>query len=188
MESRRVKRKKVSALVALLALAATMVLPACSLGDESRGTPDPSAPSFTDAVASQSRENDAEDSFPRNVPQDTASVIMEVGDASFTVLLEENSSAREFAALLSEGALTLHLQDYGKFEKVGPLGATLSTNDQQITTQPGDIILYQGNQITVYYDTNTWSLTRLGHIENVSADELRTVLDEGAVDATFSLA
>lgn len=63
------------------------------------------------------------------------------------------------------------MHDYSNFEKVGPLGATLPTNDEQITTQAGDLILYQGSSFVIYYDTNSFSLTRLGKIDNVSQEE-----------------
>lgn len=68
--------------------------------------------------------------------------------------------------------LTVDMSDYGNFEKVGSLGQSLPTNDQSITTQPGDVILYQGNSITIYYGTNTWSFTRLGKIENTTREGL----------------
>lgn len=72
--------------------------------------------------------------------------------------LAENKSAVAFAELLKKGAVTVNMHDYGSFEKVGSLGSLLPRSDTQITTEAGDIILYQGNQITIYYDTNSWSL------------------------------
>ena len=76
---------------------------------------------------------------------------------------------------------------YGNFEKVGPLGQSLPTNNQQITTEAGDIILYQGNQITIYYDRNSWNFTRLGKINGVTSQQLRDILGSGDVNVTFSL-
>ena len=76
---------------------------------------------------------------------------------------------------------------YGNFEKVGPLGQSLPTNNQQITTEAGDIILYQGNQITIYYDRNSWNFTRLGKINGVTSQQLRDILGSGDVSVTFSL-
>ena len=99
---------------------------------------------------------------------------------------EDNSSAEEFRELLSQGPITVEMEDYGGFEKVGPLGTTLTRNDTQITTEPGDVILYQGNQITIYYGTNSWSFTRLARIDDPT--DLRAKLGEGAVQVTFSLA
>ncbi len=78
------------------------------------------------------------------------------------------------------------MEDYGGFEKVGPLGTTLTRNDTRITTQPGDVILYQGNQITIYYGTNTWNFTRLAKIND--STDLQAKLGAGTVQVTFSLA
>lgn len=108
-----------------------------------------------------------------------------VGDQELLAAFADNSSAEEFRELLAQGPLTIEMEDYGGFEKVGPLGTTLTRNDTQITTEPGDVILYQGNQITIYYGTNSWSFTRLARIDDPSG--LQEVLGEGAVSVTFSL-
>ena len=79
------------------------------------------------------------------------------------------------------------MQDYGNFEKVGDLPWELPTNDEEITTEPGDIILYQGNKITIYYDKNTWRFTKLGHIREVDVEELREILGDGDVTVEFSV-
>ena len=114
-------------------------------------------------------------------------VYARAGSTVFPITLADNSSAEAFAALLAEGPLTVELHDYGSFEKVGPLGVDLPRNDEQITTSPGDVILYQGNQITIYYDVNSWSFTRLGRIENATKDALLDALGAGNVSVTFSL-
>ena len=108
-----------------------------------------------------------------------------IGDQELLATFADNSSAEEFRELLSQGPLTIEMEDYGGFEKVGPLGTTLTRNDTRITTEPGDVILYQGNQITIYYGTNSWSFTRLARIDDPSG--LQEVLGEGAVSVTFSL-
>jgi len=105
---------------------------------------------------------------------------------TYAATLADNSSAAAFAELLKSGPLTIFAHDYGSFEKVGDLGIDLPRNDEQITTSPGDIILYQGNQITVYYAQNSWSFTRLGHIDDPSG--LREALGSGDVEITFQLA
>lgn len=101
--------------------------------------------------------------------------------------LLDHSSSRAFVEKLKEGNLKINAHDYGNFEKVGSLGFSLPTNDQEITAKPGDLILYQGNQITIYYDTNTWSFTKLGEVVNKSEEELRAILGEGDVLLEFSL-
>ena len=105
----------------------------------------------------------------------------------FTATLAENSSAEALKALLAEGDLTIEMSDYGNMEKVGPIGQSLPRNDEHITTSPGDLILYQGSNLVIYYATNTYTFTRLGRIDNVEEDELRTALGEGSVTVTLSL-
>ena len=78
------------------------------------------------------------------------------------------------------------LEDYGNFEKTGKLGFDLPTNDQELTAKSGDIMLYQGDQISIFYDENTWSYTKLGHIEMNEA-ELRALLGDGTVYARLWL-
>ena len=80
------------------------------------------------------------------------------------------------------------MHDYGSMEKVGPIGQSHPTSDMQITTAPGDIILYQGNQLTIYYDVYSWNFTRIGRIEGIGDVELREILGPGDITMTFSLA
>lgn len=117
--------------------------------------------------------------------QEGSALKITIGDQELLAAFADNSSAEEFRELLAQGPLTIEMEDYGGFEKVGPLGTTLTRNDTRITTEPGDVILYQGNQITIYYGTNSWSFTRLARIDDPSG--LQEVLGEGTVSVTFSL-
>ena len=110
-----------------------------------------------------------------------------VNDKVLKILAEENTSAEAFLELLKTGDLIVEMNDYGSFEKVGPLGTTLPRNDEQITTEPGDVILYQGEMITIYYDVNSWNFTRLGKVQELSQAELKEILGDGDVTVTFSL-
>ena len=112
---------------------------------------------------------------------------IQVGDTTLQAAWEDNSSAEALAALLEDGPITLSLHDYGNFEKVGPLPTSLPTNDTQITTEPGDVILYQSNQLTIYYDVNSWSFTRLAHIDGATTESLLEVLGDGDVEVTLSV-
>ena len=116
-----------------------------------------------------------------------AFVTVRVGDSCFSVELEGNSSAEAFFEKLKEEDVEIDMHDYGNFEKVGDLPWELPTNDEEITTEAGDLILYQGNKITVYYDENTWNFTKIGHIPDVDAEELREVLGDGDVEVEFSV-
>ena len=110
-----------------------------------------------------------------------------IGTHKLTATLADNSSVRALTAKLAEGPVTLDLEDYAHMEKVGPLGFALPTNDESTTTGPGDLILYLGTQFVIYYDRNSWSFTRLGHIDGVGADELRRILGRRGVRVTLAL-
>ena len=114
-------------------------------------------------------------------------IIIKVNGRVLNVKLEDNTSAKAFAEKLKSGDITISAHDYGNFEKVGNLGFSLPTNDKNITTEAGDLILYQGNQITLYYDTNSWNFTKLGKVQNVLQNELKEILGSGNVELTFSL-
>ena len=109
------------------------------------------------------------------------------GKDNLTATLYDNSSAKALVSLLEKGAVTIDMHDYGNFEKVGELPETLPRNDKRITTKPGDIILYQGNQITFYYAENTWNFTLLGHIDGKTQSELKKILGTGNVTAVLSV-
>ena len=102
--------------------------------------------------------------------------------------LVDNSSTRALVERLQQGSISYTSSPYGNFESVGDIGFTLPRNDTQITTSAGDIILYQGRNICLYYDTNSWNFTRLGRITNATQSELRSLLSVGNVTITLSLA
>ena len=106
-----------------------------------------------------------------------------VNGSDFTATLEQNTAVDSLVEMLRDGPLTLELSDYAGFEKVGPLGTSLPTSNQQTTTQAGDIVLYQGNQIVMFYGSNSWSYTRLGHIDDLTGWE--EALGSGDVTVTF---
>ena len=113
---------------------------------------------------------------------------LQIGDIVLTAELADNSSVDALREMLSAGPLEIDMQDYGDMEKVGSLGQDLPVNDEQITTEAGDLILYQGNSFVIYYAPNTWNFTRLGKINGVSAEELQDILGEGDITVTLSLA
>ena len=112
-------------------------------------------------------------------------LVIEANGRRLHAHLEDNSSARALAEKLSAGPIEVDARDYGHFEKVGSLPWTLPRNDERITTAPGDVILYEGDQITVYYDTNTWNFTRIAKIGNTTREQLLETLGEGNVTLRF---
>ena len=101
--------------------------------------------------------------------------------------LADNTSAQALMEALKQAPITYEAHDYGDFEKVGPLGQSFPENNESITTEPGDIILYQGSNLCLYYDTNTWTFTRIGKIEGKTQAELKQILKAGQGNITVTL-
>lgn len=158
-------------LIAIFTVTALVCLSACGTSGQT-GTTD------TGTVAPETE---------KQIEASDTMIYAHIGDQALEILPEGNSSATAFIEQLTIGDIKVELHDYGSFEKVGSLGMDLPTNDEQITTEPGDLILYQGNQITIYYDMNTWSFTRLGKVQGLSQTELKAILGDGDVAVTFSL-
>ncbi|MGN0480937.1 MAG: cyclophilin-like fold protein [Lachnospiraceae bacterium] len=107
-------------------------------------------------------------------------------DRILEIELADNPSAEAFYTLLKEGSLTINMYDYGRLEKVGSVGEILPTNNTELTAKCGDVMLYEGSQIMIYYDSKSWSFTRLGRISNVSDEELKKILGDSDIKITFS--
>ena len=111
-----------------------------------------------------------------------------IGGKTLPVRLVDNAATRTLMDALREAPITYEADDYGGFEKVGGLGRSFPTSNEQITTVAGDVILYSGNQIVLFYGSNSWSYTRLGRIEYASLDELKSFLKagQGRISVTLS--
>lgn len=101
---------------------------------------------------------------------------------------EDNEAVAVLKEKVSEGAIEIDMSMYGGFEQVGPFGFSLPRNDTRITTEPGDIVLYSGDQIVMFYGSNTWAYTKLGHITDKDAADLKELLGNGNVVLAISLA
>ncbi len=114
-------------------------------------------------------------------------VKVKINDDVFDVKLENNSATQDLIKELKKGNVTVNASEYGGFEKVGNLGFSLPTNDENIATNPGDIVLYQGDKLSLFYGSHSWSYTKLGKIDNVDSNKLKEVLGSGNVTLEFSL-
>lgn len=112
---------------------------------------------------------------------------LKVNNHSLKVNLAENAATEALLTRLQNGPITYRALDYGGFEKVGALGFTLPSNDTQITTEPGDIMLYTSNQLCIFFDSNSWQYTRIGKIEGMTAEQLKDAFGNGEVSITLSL-
>ena len=136
----------------------------------------------TDTATSQSTQSEQ---MPETAEEKTE-MRMFINGNKVSVSWEENESVDALRELAADG-IEVSMSMYGGFEQVGQIGQDIPTNDEEITTEPGDIVLYSGNQIVVFYGTNTWSYTRLGHITDKTAAELEDLLGNGDVTIRFSI-
>ena len=200
-------------LVATAALASFLVLAGCAQGtaSPSAGT----SPASVSSAATSSQSPDASDASGGQpqapsaetpaasssasaesavLPQSGAvsaeradSFVIGVDGTQLVATLADTDAARALAQRLQDGSVTVSLHAYGGFEKVGPLPWGLPASDEQITAQPGDVMLYQGNQITVFTGSNSWAYTPLGHIEGATSESLLEVLGDGDAKVALSL-
>jgi flavodoxin len=117
----------------------------------------------------------------------TQKLIITVSGKSLEADFADNSSAKALAEALKQSPITYKADDYGGFEKVGDLGQSFPQNNEQISTSAGDIILYQGHNLCIYYGENSWNFTRIAKIPNISKEELIKFLGEGEITVTLSV-
>lgn len=153
-------------------------------------------PAQAENTSSQQAQLPARPSLETPVPQELTGEInfeentamrmnVQIGDSAFTATLEENAAVDSFVELMKTAPVVIQMSDYAGFEKVGSLGTSLPASDSQTTTQAGDIVLYNGNQIVIFYGSNSWGYTRLGKIDDLAGWE--EALGNGDVTVTFSV-
>lgn len=164
----------------LISLIIISTLVACGKSNNSALQPTTDEPSITITTPSEDNQTTKED--------ETANMklTLKIGNTLVDVFWLDNESVKDLKKHAKEG-LTIELHQYGDFEQTGLLGFTLVSNDTQMSIGPGDIVLYNSNQICLYYDNNSWAFTKLGHI-NLSKTELRELLaEEDTVTITIGL-
>ena len=170
-------------LSALAGVCLALLLCACGAvpAQESEATHTPTA------AAEEPKEDAAEPAVAEDTTEEeeTQMLKLRVGETTVAVEWEENESVEALKALCREEPLTISLSMYGGFEQVGPIGTSLPRSDKQTTTEAGDIVLYSGNQIVVFYGSNSWAYTRLGHISDQSAADMTALLGQGDVTITL---
>jgi hypothetical protein len=151
----------------LLCLAALVALAGCGI------VPSPSAPdNGTDQPETSEEEN-------------MKSLHLHIDETEVPISWQDNRSVAALMQLAADQPLIISASRYGGFEQVGPLGQRIVSDDVQTATTPGDVVLYSGNQIVIFFGTNSWSYTRLGHVD-LSEAQLKELLDKDNVLLTIS--
>lgn len=164
----------------IILLAITLIsLTSCGKSNNSPTQTTTDEPSTTITIPSDDNQTTKED--------ETANMklTLKIDGTEVDVIWADNDAVKTLKNLAKDG-LTINMSKYGGFEQVGSIGSTLPSSDTRISTNPGDIVLYSSNQIVIFYDSNTWSYTKLGHI-NLSKSELIDLLGDEDVVITLSL-
>ena len=122
-----------------------------------------------------------------SISENDKQIILTINETEIDVTWEDNEAVTALRELLEDNSITIETENYGGFEQVGNLPASLPQNDNRITTEAGDIVLYSGNSIVLFYGSNTWEYTKLGHIAYLSTEEIQTVLNTDSTTLTISL-
>ena len=141
----------------------------------------------SDTSAADESKNTQEDKQTDTQEDKEAMLQMRIGNTAVTVEWEDNESVQALRDLCADNPLTIQMSMYGGFEQVGSIGQSLPRNDRQTTTGAGDIVLYSGNQIVVFYGSNSWAYTRLGHITDQNVAGMTELLGNGDVTITISM-
>ena len=141
----------------------------------------------TNEVISIDTTNSMQEQIPEIKKENIDMIKIKVNSNVLEVKLEDNEATKSLVERLKNGDISVNANEYGGFEKVGNLGFSLPRNDKSITTSAGDIVLYQGNQISLFYNSNSWSYTKLGRVQNVSGAKLKNILGSGDVTLILSI-
>ena len=143
-------------------------------------------PISTDVPSAETQPEKPEPSTETDVPVEEEpaqmpTLMLSIDGTPVTVLWEDNETVSELLTAAQNSAIEVSASRYGGFEQVGSLPQSFSRSDAQMTTQPGDIVLYSGNQLVIFFGSNSWSYTRLGHVNGMSSEELSDLLNKDVV-------
>jgi hypothetical protein len=186
-EKRWLKNRVFFGIVILIFMA--FMLCSCGNNDAAQDEDEPAGTAEevteTEDVATETEEEAAEDT--EEAEESEEMMRFYINDTELEVTWEDNDSVSALKEIASEGPITIGMSMYGGFEQVGSIGTSLPRNDVQTTTSAGDIVLYSGNQMVVFYGSNSWAYTRLGHITDQDAAGMTQLLGNGDVVLTVSM-
>ena len=172
------QRGKAGIAAALLAIA--LLVAGCAAPGQSSDGAEPE-----NLIQEEATPNEVEDEM--DVAEVTAGLRLLIDGEPVEVIWEDNESVAALRELVADTPLEVRMTPYGGFEQYGPLGADLPRDDVEITTAPGDVVLYTGNQIVVFSGSNSWAYTRLGKIVDKDPDELASLLGNGPITLTIEV-
>ena len=178
--------KKLTTVVAGIGLAMALMGCASSASTSVRPHASRQTGETTEVVEAPAKTTQENASTADKVAEEVSDMKMSINGSEVTVAWEDNQAVRDLRTLVAKGPVTVDMSMYGGFEQVGSLGTTLTSEDKQTTTSAGDIVLYSSNQIVVFYGQNSWAYTRLGHITDRNARQMKELLGNGNVTITIA--
>ena len=169
----------------LAVIAAAVLLTACADSSSSSETSASSGAQQTVSSSAATAASSSQQQTDSTAEQKQTELTMQIGETKVDVQWEDNESVMALRELAKDKPLTVQMSKYGGFEQVGSLGSELPSGDVQTQTEAGDIVLYSGSKIVIFYGSNSWEYTRLGRITDKSAEELTELL--GGDDITLTL-
>lgn len=176
----------------ILLLSVLMLLSACTVWEKPQSAPtDPTSEnsdiSTAESAAISTTENTTVSTQPVEAPVKKTMLKIEIGDSVLLAELADTAAAETLKEKLTESSVTIAVSNYGDWEKVGELPWSLPAADVYTTAQLGDIMLYRGNSIVLFYGSNSWDYTKLGTIADADVDALSRILGGGDTELTLSL-
>ena len=168
-------------LFGIILLVCIISMAACSQKQDPKAAEDNSG-TETESAEATIPSGDAE----ADADEETFTMRMKINDTDVKVAWENNDAVKALAEMAAKGDVTIQMNAYGGFEQVGPIGTALPGNDTNIKTKAGDIMLYTSDHMVIFYGSNSWSYTRLGHITDKSSSELKDLLSGSSVTVTVS--
>ena len=184
--------KHIFLLICFTALAAAMCLAGC-MNKAPAVTAESTAATTTETTTEATQTTESTAVTTTETTEETTQEVKEkmlrlkIGDEEVEVSWEDNASVEALKKLCEEKPLVIKMSRYGGFEQVGPIGKDLPSKDVKTKTKSGDIVLYNSSQMVIFYGSNSWDYTRLGHITDKDAKEMKTLLGGKDVTVTVSL-
>lgn len=175
-------------LIAIIMIVGALALSACS---DDASTPDSSSNETSKmaqtehAGTAETTQVDKAETTGATEAKQTGPMKMTIDGTEISVKWEDNASVKAINSLTNDGPLTIRMSAYQDFEQVGDIGTEIPEDNKSMTTSPGDIVLYSGNQMVIFYGSNTWDYTKLGSIENMSEAELGDLLGKESVEVVL---
>ena len=139
----------------------------------------------TDPPSESNAGDEMENIMDKSMPEESAAIRMTIENTPVRITWEDNESVTALRELARKEPIQIHMSMYGGFEQVGPIGTSLPSDDAETATSAGDIVLYSGNQLVVFYGSNSWTYTRLGRITDKTKEDLSELLGNGGVTITI---